>query len=146
MLDSKGNLKVSDFGFSNTISTTSLLKTSCGSPIYAAPEVIFAAKGFSGPPCDVWSCGVILYVMLTGFLPFDDDPTNPEGANVIQLYKYICHEKVQIPDDLKRKFKSQESFNQVRDLISGILEPNPNLRLTIKGICKSRQVHPSSSY
>ncbi|CAO3574395.1 unnamed protein product [Mortierella alpina] len=66
------NVKIADFGLSNIMTDGDFLKTSCGSPNYAAPEVI-SGKLYAGPEVDVWSCGVILYVMLCGRLPFDDD-------------------------------------------------------------------------
>ena len=72
LLDEFLNIKVGDFGLSNLMGDGDFLKTSCGSPNYAAPEVI-AGRLYSGPEVDVWSCGVILYVMLCGRLPFDDD-------------------------------------------------------------------------
>ncbi|KAI9187914.1 Protein kinase [Blastocladiella emersonii ATCC 22665] len=72
LLDARRHLKVADFGLSNTLHDGNFLNTSCGSPNYAAPEVI-AGKLYAGPEVDVWSCGVILYVMLVGRLPFDDD-------------------------------------------------------------------------
>ncbi|ODV60320.1 carbon catabolite-derepressing protein kinase [Ascoidea rubescens DSM 1968] len=72
LLDSKLNVKIADFGLSNIMTDGNFLKTSCGSPNYAAPEVI-SGKLYAGPEVDVWSCGVILYVMLCGRLPFDDE-------------------------------------------------------------------------
>ncbi|CAG8577789.1 7384_t:CDS:10 [Paraglomus brasilianum] len=66
------NVKIADFGLSNIMTDGDFLKTSCGSPNYAAPEVI-SGKLYAGPEVDVWSCGVILYVMLCGRLPFDDE-------------------------------------------------------------------------
>lgn len=72
LLDEKLNVKIADFGLSNIMTDGNFLKTSCGSPNYAAPEVI-NGKLYAGPEVDVWSCGVILYVLLVGRLPFDDD-------------------------------------------------------------------------
>jgi carbon catabolite-derepressing protein kinase len=72
LLDDDLNVKIADFGLSNRIEDGDFLKTSCGSPNYAAPEVIRGGL-YTGPEIDVWSCGVILYVMLCGRLPFEDD-------------------------------------------------------------------------
>ncbi|KAI1851034.1 hypothetical protein JX265_004566 [Neoarthrinium moseri] len=72
LLDENLNVKIADFGLSNIMTDGNFLKTSCGSPNYAAPEVI-SGKLYAGPEVDVWSCGVILYVLLIGRLPFDDD-------------------------------------------------------------------------
>ncbi|KAL8286785.1 hypothetical protein RQP46_004313 [Phenoliferia psychrophenolica] len=72
LLDEHLNVKIADFGLSNIMRDGDFLKTSCGSPNYAAPEVI-SGKLYAGPEIDIWSCGVILYVMLCGRLPFDDD-------------------------------------------------------------------------
>ncbi|RHN64904.1 putative protein kinase CAMK-CAMKL-CHK1 family [Medicago truncatula] len=75
LLDEDGNLKVSDFGlctFSEHLRQDGLLHTTCGTPAYVSPEVI-AKKGYDGAKADIWSCGVILYVLLAGFLPFQDD-------------------------------------------------------------------------
>ena len=72
LLDDFLNVKIADFGLSNIMTDGNFLKTSCGSPNYAAPEVI-SGKLYAGPEVDVWSCGVILYVLLCGRLPFDDD-------------------------------------------------------------------------
>lgn len=71
-MDPYQNVKIADFGLSNIMTDGEFLKTSCGSPNYAAPEVI-SGRLYAGPEVDVWSCGVILYVMLCGRLPFDDE-------------------------------------------------------------------------
>lgn len=74
LLDEAELLKISDFGLSALYGTdqdSTLLKTTCGTPNYVAPEVL-ADNGYSGFAADVWSCGVILYVLLAGFLPFDE--------------------------------------------------------------------------
>ncbi|XP_074590230.1 SNF1-related protein kinase catalytic subunit alpha KIN10-like [Curcuma longa] len=81
LLDSNCNVKIADFGFSNVMRDGHFLKTSCGSPNYAAPEVI-SEELYAGPEVDVWSCGVILYALLCGTLPFDDE-------NIPNLYRKI---------------------------------------------------------
>lgn len=72
LLDDKGSIKVADFGMASLQLENSLLETSCGSPHYASPEVVRGEK-YDGRRADVWSCGVILYALLVGALPFDDD-------------------------------------------------------------------------
>uniref|UniRef100_A0A8R7PYV9 Protein kinase domain-containing protein n=1 Tax=Triticum urartu TaxID=4572 RepID=A0A8R7PYV9_TRIUA len=81
LLDSKYNVKLDDFGLSNVMHDGHFLKTSCGSPNYAAPEV-FLGEFYAGPEVDVWSCGVILYALLCGAFPFDHD-------NVPKLFNMI---------------------------------------------------------
>jgi carbon catabolite-derepressing protein kinase len=71
LLDDELNVKIADFGLSNRTEDGVFMQTSCGSPNYAAPEVIHGLR-YTGPEIDVWSCGVILYVMLCGRLPFED--------------------------------------------------------------------------
>lgn len=72
LLDENQNIKLIDFGLANSMKDSYALKTACGSPNYAAPELI-SGKMYSGVEVDVWSCGVILYAMVCGSLPFDDD-------------------------------------------------------------------------
>ncbi|KOB71647.1 Uncharacterized protein OBRU01_13383, partial [Operophtera brumata] len=72
LLDERNNIKIADFGMASLQPAGSLLETSCGSPHYACPEVIRGEK-YDGRRADVWSCGVILYALLVGALPFDDD-------------------------------------------------------------------------
>lgn len=81
LMDNEGNLKIADFGLSIMSQNGDLLKTRCGTPNYVAPE-IFSADGYVGPSADIWSAGVILYVMLAAALPFDA-PTLPELARQI---------------------------------------------------------------
>lgn len=118
LLDSEGNLKIADFGLSIMANSTSeLLKTRCGTPNYVAPE-IFCANGYVGPPADLWSAGVILYVMLAAALPFDA-PTLPELARQIM--------KVQIvyPDSFPRG---------AVELMKHIIVASPEERYTIEQI------------
>ena len=96
-----------------------LMSTSCGSPCYAAPELVVSDGMYSGRKVDVWSCGVILYAMLAGYLPFDDDPDNPEGDNINLLYKYICATPLIFPDYVTP---------HARDILKRILVPDPMRR------------------
>ena len=91
LLDFDKTLKIVDFGLSNMYSPNhnELLKTACGSPCYAAPEMI-AGKKYQGLKSDIWSSGVVLYAMVCGFLPFED----PKTSN---LYKKILAGDYKIP-------------------------------------------------
>jgi len=96
-----------------------LMQTSCGSPCYAAPELVVSDSLYTGRKVDVWSCGVILYAMLAGYLPFDDDPANPEGDNINLLYKYITSTALTFPEYVTP---------HARDLLRRILVPDPRKR------------------
>lgn len=72
LLDAKGNIKIADFGMAALQPHGSLLDTPCGSPHYASPEIV-SGKQYDGAKSDIWSCGVILFALLAGYLPFDDD-------------------------------------------------------------------------
>ncbi|KAH9893069.1 hypothetical protein F4778DRAFT_772668 [Xylariomycetidae sp. FL2044] len=96
-----------------------LMQTSCGSPCYAAPELVVTDSLYTGRKVDVWSCGVILYAMLAGYLPFDDDPANPEGDNINLLYKYIVNTPLTFPEYVTP---------HARDLLRRILVPSPRKR------------------
>lgn len=122
LLDAKGNVKISDFGFSalpQHCREDGLLHTTCGSPNYVAPEVI-ADRGYHGATADVWSCGVILFVLLTGWLPFED-------RNLAVLYYRIFKGEFRCPD-----WVSAGAGN----LVKRILDPNPKTRITIPEIVK----------
>ncbi|KAJ5167261.1 uncharacterized protein N7482_006042 [Penicillium canariense] len=96
-----------------------LMQTSCGSPCYAAPELVVSDSLYTGRKVDVWSCGVILYAMLAGYLPFDDDPANPDGDNINLLYKYIVSTPLTFPEYVTP---------HARDLLRRILVPDPRKR------------------
>ncbi|KAK4415075.1 CBL-interacting serine/threonine-protein kinase [Sesamum alatum] len=123
LLDEEGNLKVTDFGlsaFSDHLSQDGLLHTTCGTPAYVAPEVI-GKKGYDGAKADIWSCGVILYVLLAGFLPFQDD-------NIMSMYRKIY----------RGDFKCPPWFSpEARKLITKMLDPNPSTRISIAKIMDS---------
>jgi 5'-AMP-activated protein kinase catalytic alpha subunit len=90
LIDWKHSLKIVDFGLSNTYKPGEMLKTACGSPCYAAPEMI-ASKKYNGLEVDIWSCGVILFAMVCGYLPFED-------SNTSQLYKKILSGEYILPN------------------------------------------------
>lgn len=120
LLDAYGNLKVSDFGLSalsEQVRDDGLLHTTCGTPNYVAPEVL-NDRGYDGATADLWSCGVILFVLLAGYLPFDDE-------NIILLYKKISEADFVFP--------SWFSFG-AKSLITRILDPNPMTRINIPEI------------
>lgn len=71
----RNRLKIVDFGLSNIYKKDELLKTACGSPCYAAPEMVLGQK-YEGKKIDIWSSGIILFAMLNGYLPFEDDNTS----------------------------------------------------------------------
>lgn len=117
LLDEHLNVKIADFGLSNIMTDGNFLKTSCGSPNYAAPEVI-SGKLYAGPEVDVWSSGVILYVMLCRRLPFDDE-------SIPVLFKNISNGVYTLP-----KFLSAGAAN----LIKRMLIVNPLNRISIHEI------------
>jgi len=111
------NVKLADFGLANFLSDGMFLKTSCGSPNYAAPEVV-SGKLYAGPEVDVWSCGVILYALLCGSLPFDDE-------NIPNLFKKIKGGIYTLPSHLS---------DLARDLIPKMLIVDAVKRITIAEI------------
>ncbi|KAL4068848.1 kinase-like domain-containing protein [Scleroderma yunnanense] len=117
LLDDDLNVKIADFGLSNEIKDGDFLKTSCGSPNYAAPEVIRGGL-YTGPEIDVWSCGVILYVMLCGRLPFEDE-------DVQTLFTKISQGSYHMPSSLSP---------DARGLINAMLAVDPVKRITIPEI------------
>ncbi|BAT81669.1 CBL-interacting serine/threonine-protein [Vigna angularis] len=118
LLDSQGNIKISDFGLSAFPEQgVSMLRTTCGTPNYVAPEVL-SHKGYNGAPADVWSCGVILYVLLAGYLPFDE-------LDLTTLYSKIEKAQFSCPTWFPVGAKS---------LLHRILDPNPENRITIQQI------------
>ena len=115
----KTNIKLVDFGLSNSYKHGSLLKTACGSPCYASPEMI-SGKEYDPLYSDLWSCGVVLYCMLVGKLPFDDE-------DIKLLYYNIRYANYFMPPFLS---------NISQDFLRKILTPNPNKRIRIEELKK----------
>ena len=112
-------IKLIDFGLSNIYENGQLLSTACGSPVYAAPEML-EGKLYKGLSVDIWSAGIVLFYMLCGHFPFDDVSND-------KLYKKIIKGKFEIP-----KFLSKNA----KDLITKILVVNPKKRINLRDIKK----------
>ena len=121
LLTKDKTLKIIDFGLSHEFDGINLLKTKCGSPSYASPEIL-RGKPYDGFKSDIWCCGIILYAMVCGYLPFDGD------TNKI-LFKNILKCEPEIPDYLN---------DYTQDLIIRILTSDPNMRITIDEIKRHR--------
>lgn len=122
LLDENENLKVSDFGLSalsDQLRSDGLLHTQCGTPAYVAPEVL-RKKGYDGAKSDIWSCGVILYVLLAGFLPFKHE-------NLMKMYRKIFKGEYEFPPWFSPEAKK---------LISKLLVADPEKRITISAVTK----------
>lgn len=122
LLDENWDLKVSDFGLSavkNQIRNDGLLHTLCGTPAYVAPEIL-AKKGYDGAKVDIWSCGIILYVLNAGYLPFND-------PNLMVMYRKIYKGDFRCP-----KWTSPD----LRRFISRLLDTNPETRITVDEIIR----------
>ncbi|KAI8097981.1 kinase-like domain-containing protein [Gilbertella persicaria] len=128
LLSKDRNIIITDFGFANRfqVAQEDLMVTSCGSPCYAAPELVINDDShYVGTAVDIWSCGVILFAMLCGYLPFDDDPNNPQGANINVLYKYIVSTPLEIPNTMSV---------DATHLLRRMLVPDPTKRCTMEEI------------
>ncbi|KAF8409067.1 hypothetical protein HHK36_005139 [Tetracentron sinense] len=124
LLDENGDLKVSDFGLSavsDQIRQDGLFHTFCGTPAYVSPEVL-ARKGYDAAKVDIWSCGVILFVLMAGYLPFHDQ-------NIMAMYRKIY----------KGEFRCPRWFSpELSRLLSRLLDSNPETRITIPEIMENR--------
>lgn len=117
LLDDHKSIKIVDFGLSNLFRDGQRLSTACGSPCYAPPEMV-AGKQYVPQMCDLWSCGVILFALVCGFLPFED----PNTAN---LYKKILAADFTMPNFIS---------DNVKDLINGLLTVDPTKRFDVKAV------------
>ncbi|TDL20349.1 Pkinase-domain-containing protein [Rickenella mellea] len=128
LLDERCRVKLGDFGFTREYERGSLLETFCGTTGYASPEML-QAKKYLGPEVDIWSLGIILYTLLTGTLPFDDDD------------EMIMRDKIIIGSYEDPQWLSTDA----RDLICNLLQQDPTKRLTIPQILGHKWFsHPSN--
>jgi len=116
LLDHKGNIKLADFGFSNYFNPGDTLATWCGSPPYAAPE-LFEGKPYDGQKADIWSLGVILYILVSGSLPFD-------GQTLQELRSRIVSCQFRIPF-----YISQHCENLIKSVL--VIEPGQRIGLEL---------------
>ncbi|XP_038179395.1 serine/threonine-protein kinase SIK2 isoform X3 [Arvicola amphibius] len=114
LLDNNMNIKIADFGFGNFFKTGELLATWCGSPPYAAPEV-FEGQQYEGPQLDIWSMGVVLYVLVCGALPFD-------GPTLPILRQRVLEGRFRIP-----YFMSEDCEHLIRRML--VLDPSKRLSI-----------------
>ncbi|URE42082.1 cbl-interacting protein kinase [Musa troglodytarum] len=137
LLDEHGDLKVSDFGLSalpEQLCHDGLLHTQCGTPAYVAPEIL-RCRGYDGAKADLWSCGVILFVLLAGFLPFQDE-------SLTRMYRKVFKAEYEVPPWFS---------GEARRLVSRLLVVDPGKRVSIpaimqlpwfkKGCCRPRPIH-----
>ncbi|KAK9706812.1 hypothetical protein RND81_07G153100 [Saponaria officinalis] len=123
LLDEHGDLKVSDFGLSTVsdqIQQDGLFHTFCGTPAYVAPEVL-SRKGYNAAKVDVWSCGVVLFVLMAGYLPFHD-------TNIMTMYRKIY----------KGEFRCPRWFSaELVKLLVRLLDTNPETRITLPEVMEN---------
>ena len=119
LMDRNRNIKIVDFGMAALQPANKWLNTSCGSLHYASPEVI-RAENYRGDKADIWSCGVILFAMLTGKLPFGGTSDSGDWRDVIDA---VIAGEFEIPQGVSQ---------QAADLILRILQQDPRQRLSIK--------------
>jgi 5'-AMP-activated protein kinase catalytic alpha subunit len=117
LLDHNNNVKLVDFGLSNLYSPGETLKTACGSPCYAAPEMIRGDR-YHGLGADIWSSGVVLYAMVCGYLPFEDQVTK-------KLYQKILNAEYKLPQSLS---------THCSELLTAIFNTAPEKRITAENI------------
>ena len=106
-----------DFGLSIQFNEGALINTPCGSPCYAAPEMLLG-NNYNGLASDIWSCGIVLFTMVCGYLPYEEE-TNEK------LYRKIYSTKLEIPDRIS---------SQCKDLLNKLLVVNPRKRPSLEAI------------
>jgi len=133
LIDLNNNIKICDFGIGRILtSSKQLLHDKCGTPMYMAPEILLSSKtqGYEGFPVDIWSSGISLYIMLSGTLPFnfknnENSSIDEESNNNLELQYSIVN---------KEPKHIEKISDEARDLLKGLLNKNPNKRLTIDQI------------
>lgn len=119
LLDAENNIKIADFGMAALQPHGSLLTTPCGSPHYASPEIV-SGKQYDGAKSDIWSCGIVLFALLAGRLPFDHD-------NTIDVLQKVMLGRFEMPSEFS---------NEAQDLLWRMLTVDPRARITMEQIWK----------
>lgn len=120
ILDNKGDAKLADFGMAVVVPPGARLQESVGSPHYACPQIVLGQK-YNGYTADIWSLGVVLYILLTGALPFN-------GESTAVLFDNICNANFRMPPELP---------DTAQELVRSILKPAQDERATLYDIQKS---------
>jgi len=129
LLDDQFTLKIADFGFSNIVcSAHKLMFTECGTPGYMAPEMIRNPKGYDGMKADIWACGVILFIMLAGFPPFQKPDLSDWWFNKLVNGKHALF--------WQAHSRSAYFSDQTKDFLNKILNPDPEKRISIADMKK----------
>ncbi|GAA5968961.1 hypothetical protein JCM11641_000793 [Rhodosporidiobolus odoratus] len=119
LLDSEKNIKIADFGMAALERGGKLLETSCGSPHYASPEIV-SGRTYHGSSSDIWSCGIILFALLNGNLPFDH-------SDIPTLLNMVKKGRFRMPPELPA---------EAQDLIARMLIVKPEDRITMEDILR----------
>ena len=137
LIDMNNNIKICDFGIGIILSSENqILHSHCGTPVYIAPEIITSTKekGYKGFPVDIYSAGIVLYIMVSGRLPFDESPDD-----ICEINK---NEDMNKENEIKLKYglsKREPKYlenisDELRDLLKGLLNKDPNERLNVEQI------------
>lgn len=133
LLDRDRNVKIADFGMAALQPDGKWLTTSCGSPHYAPPEI---ARGqpYQGDRADIWSCGVVMYVMLCGRLPFG---TGEERENICEVLDEVKRCEVIFPSSISP---------EAQDFVLGMLQRQPMNRIAIADMWSHPLIHKYDVY
>ena len=118
-MDRHRNIKIVDFGMAALQPAGKWLNTSCGSPHYASPEIARGAR-YQGDLSDIWSCGVVLYVMITGMLPFGN---GAEGESLRDVLREVLAGEIEFPEGVSA---------EAQHLICSMLQVDPRRRISIE--------------
>jgi len=120
-------IKVADFGLARVVSSKDMMKTACGTPGYVAPEIL-KNQGYNDGKVDVWSAGVILYILLCGFPPFYEE-------ELPALFDQILHARYDFPSPWWDKISAD-----AKDLVTKMLTLDPVKRLSAKEVCEHKWI------
>ena len=139
LIDLNNKIKICDFGIGIMLeSENELIYDQCGTPMYMAPEIILNSKkkGYKGYPVDIWSAGIALYIMLSGTLPFCYKNNKNNDNNSISLSNSSNNNNYELQYSIinKNPKKIKKISNEAKDLLRGLLNKEPDKRLTIEQI------------